>query len=320
MPVLAPALKLSSGYNMPVLGLGTYQADKKGEVKQAVIEAIEAGYRHIDGARVYENEKEVGAGIKAKIDDGTVKREDLFVVSKLWDTYHRPERVLTGIKKTLEDLKLEYLDLYLMHWPMALKPTDDDDLFPKDAQGNFLVDNEVDFVDTWKQMEELVRLGLTKSIGISNFNSKQIERILENATIPPAVIQVEVHPYLPQKKLLEFCKKKGIKVTAYSPFGNPVLSKLETKLLEEPKLLELGKKYGKGANHIILKWLLQRELITTPKSVTKSRIIDNFNVFDFTLTDEEMKEIESLDKGPKGRVFQEDFLKTSKDYPFNIEF
>lgn len=306
---------------MPVLGLGTYEGGKLGEVKEAVITAIEAGYRHIDGARVYENEKEVGAAIKAKIEDGTVKREDLFIVSKLWDTAHKPDQVLPAIKQTLSDLGLDYLDLYLIHWPMGLQPSDK--LFPVDADGKTLIDDETDYVDTWKKMEELVRLGLTRSIGISNFNSVQIERVLANASIPPAVIQIEVHPYLTQHKLLKFCKEKGIRVTAYSPFGSPAHPAAkpdDPKLLEEPKILDLSKKYGKGPNHIILKWLLQRELITIPKSVTKSRIVDNIDVFDFTLTEEDMKQIESLDKGQKGRVYTESFLEGSKHYPFNIEY
>ncbi len=155
----------------------------------AVITAIEAGYRHIDGAHFYGNEAEYGAGIKAKIGDGTVKREDLFVVSKLWGNAHHPDCVLPAIKKTLADLGLEYLDLYLIHWPIGLQPGGEK--IPLEKDGNWLIDNETDLADTWKQMEELVRLGLTKSIGVSNFNKRQIEDILKIATIPPANNQVK---------------------------------------------------------------------------------------------------------------------------------
>jgi len=320
MAPVVPALKLNDGREMLQLGLGTWQS-QPGEVTKSVIIAIEAGYRHIDGARIYQNEPEVGAAIKAKIDDGTVKREELFVVSKLWDTAHRPDCVLPAIKKTLADLGLEYLDMYLVHWPMGLQPGEE--LVPRDANGDCLIDNETDLVDTWKKMEELVKLGLTKSIGVSNFNSEQLQKILDNSTIPPSNNQIEMHPYFTQKKLVEFCKQKGIAVTAYSPFGcptHPTAKPGDPKLLEEPKLIEIGKKYGKGPNHVILRWLLQRGIITIPKSVTKSRIIDNFNVFDFTLTEEDLAEVESLDKGPAGRINTELFLKDSKDYPFNIEF
>lgn len=304
---------------MPQLGLGTWQS-KPGEVTASVITAIDAGYRHIDGARIYENEPEVGAAIKAKVGDGTVKREDLFITSKLWDNAHRPDCVLPAIKQTLSDLGLEYLDLYLVHWPMGLQPGEA--LVPRDAEGVAIVDQETDLADTWKEMEKLVELGLTKSIGVSNFNKRQIEHIMKTATIPPANNQIEMHPYFIQEKLVEYCTSKGITITAYSPFGcptHPTAKPGDPKLLEEPKLIAIGKKYGKGPNHVILRWLLQKGIITIPKSVTPSRIIDNFNVFDFTLTEDELKEVESLDKGKAGRINVETFLKHSKDYPFNDE-
>jgi aldehyde reductase len=307
---------------MPALGLGTWQSNP-GEVTQAVKDAIDAGYRHIDGARIYQNEPEVGAAIKAKVADGTVKREDLFITSKLWDTAHRPDCVLPACKKTLTDLGLDYVDMYLIHWPIGLKPGDE--LLPKDAEGTIIYDNETDLADTWKEMEKLVKLGLVKSIGVSNFNHKQIEHLLAKGTIPPANNQIEMHPYFPQHKLVEYCKSKNIAVTAYSPFGcptHPLTKPGDPKLLEEPKLLEIGKKYGKGANHVILRWLLQKEVITIPKSINKNRIIDNFNVFDFTLTAEELKAVESLDRGKDGRINIEIFSDKvqSKDYPFFEEF
>jgi len=319
-PTQVPNIKLNNGLNMPALGFGTWQS-KPGEVAASVKIAIEAGYRHIDGALIYQNEPEVGEGIKTKIDDGTVKREDLFVVSKLWNNAHRPDCVLPAIKKTLSDLGLTYVDLYLVHWPMGLQPGEE--LVPRDANGKAIVDNETDLADTWKEMEKLVELGLTKSIGVSNFNSEQIEHILKNAKIPPATNQIEMHPYFIQTKLVEFCKKRGVSITAYSPFASPshpTAKPGDPKLLDEPKLLEIGKKYGKGANHVILRWLIQKDVITIPKSVTKSRIIDNFNVLDFTLTEQDMKEVESLDKGAAGRINTDSFLAHSKDYPFNIEF
>jgi aldehyde reductase len=315
-----PSIKLNSGYNMPMLGFGTWQS-KPGEVKQAVEDAIDAGYRHIDGARCYENEQEVGSAYKSKIDDGTVKREDLFIVSKLWDSSHHPDAVIPALKKTLCHLGLAYLDLYLIHWPISFKTSDQ--LCPTDENGRPLYDNDLDLADTWKKMEEAVKLGLTKSIGLSNFNSQQIDHILKNCTIKPANHQIELHPYFPQNKLVDFCKARGISVTAYSPFGSPTHPTAkpgDPKLLEEPKLIEIGKKYGKRPNHVILRWMIQRDLITIPKSVTKSRIIDNFNIWDFTLTAEEMNVVQSLDKGPAGRVNTELMFKESKGWPFGIEF
>lgn len=187
---------------------------KPGEVFQAVRDAIDAGYRHIDCAYNYLNEAEVGTGIKSKIDQGIVKREDLFVCSKLWNTFHRPDLVEPALQNSLKDLQLSYLDLYLIHFPTAFQ--EGGDRYPKDEQGKVVFSN-VDFCDTWKAMEELVHKGLVKSIGISNFNSKQMERILACASIPPAVNQIEVHPYMSQTKLVEFCKAKNVAVTAYSP-------------------------------------------------------------------------------------------------------
>jgi len=316
----SPSLKLNNGLEMPMLGFGTWQS-KPGEVRQAVMDAIDAGYRHIDGARIYENEAEVGEGYKAKMDDGTVKREDLFIVSKLWDNAHTPSEVVPALKNTLSDLGLTYLDLYLIHWPISFKPSEQ--LCPRDSNGQLMYDNEIDLADTWKEMEKCVALGLTKSIGISNFNTQQIENILKSCTIKPVTNQIELHPYFPQIKLVDFCKARDISITAYSPFGcptHPTAKPGEPKLLEEPLLIEIGKKYGKRPNHVILKWLLQRDLITIPKSVTKSRIIDNFDVFNFTLTAEEMKQVESLDKGAAGRINTELAFKESKGWPFSIEF
>jgi len=321
MAAQQPKLKLSSGHEMPQVGLGTWQS-KPGEVAQSVSWAIEAGYRHIDGARIYQNEPEVGAGIKAKIADGTVKREDLFVTTKLWNNAHRPDCVLPACKRSLKDLGLDYVDMYLIHWPMGYRPGEE--LFPMDGE-NPIFDNETDLADTWKEMEKLVQLGLVKSIGVSNFNSKQLQHIIKNGTIKPANNQIEMHPYFPQQKLVKFCQSHDIAVVAYSPFGcpeHPAAKPGDPKLLEEPKLIELGKKYGKGPNHIIIRWLLQTGVIAIPKSVNKNRIIDNFKVFDFTLTDEDLKVVESLDKGKAGRINKEVIKDKgySKDYPFDEEF
>lgn len=314
---LAPTVRLNNGKEIPVLGLGTWKS-KPGEVTGAVKAAIDAGYRHIDGAHVYENEKEVGEGIKAKIDEGVVKREDLFITSKLWNAYHKPELVVGACKKTLSDLGLDYLDLYLIHWPMAFK--EGDGLFPMDKDGKMLF-SDADYLDTWKSMEECVKMGLVKSIGVSNFNSEQLDRLLAVAKIKPVTNQIEVHPCLNQSKLISYCKERDILVTAYSPFASPDrpwAKPTDPSLLNDPTIKGIADKYKKSNAQVILRYLIQRGAVPIPKSVTPSRIQSNFEIFDFELTPEDIKTMDGLDCN--GRICPFDEAKESKDWPFNIEF
>merc|ERR1712002_734619 len=313
-----PTIALNNGLNMPILGLGTWQS-KPGEVVAAVKHAISVGYRAIDGAFVYGNEKEVGEGVRAKIEDGTVTREEIFVTSKLWNTFHSKAAVVPALKKTLELLGLDYIDLYLIHWPNGFKE-DTGELFPSDANGKNLY-SDVDYVDTWGGMEECVKLGLTKSIGVSNFNSKQIERILAVANIKPTNNQCECHPYLNQKKLLDFCKSHDITFTAYSPLGapqRPWAKADDVRLLDDPKLKEVADKHSKSTAQVLIRYQIQRGAIVIPKSVTPSRITENFSVFDFVLTDEQMCYIDSFDCN--GRFLLLEWIKDHPHYPFNVEF
>jgi aldehyde reductase len=309
-----PNIVLNNGNNMPILGLGTW-GSPPGEVAQAVKDAIDAGYRHIDGAHVYENEDEVGEGVNAKIADGTIKREHIFVVSKLWNTYHAPSLVRGALQTTLKNLKLSYIDLYLIHWPLAYK--EGDILFPTDASGKVQY-SDADYLDTWKEMEKAVDDGLVKTIGVSNFNKRQLERLLANCRIQPAVNQVECHPYLPQKKLSEFCRSKNIAITAYSPLGSPTRPWVKADdpvLLDEPKLKTLADKYQKEVGQILIRYQIERNHIVIPKSVTKSRIISNFNVFDFKLSPEDIAEIETFER-PDGRLCAMSGSIDHKDHPF----
>lgn len=259
-------------------------------------DAIDIGYRHIDCAYIYGNEKEVGEAISAKIKEGIVTRQELFVTSKLWNTFHRPDLVEGILKKTLENLQIQYLDLYLIHWPLAYK--EESDLFPKDENEKIIFSN-VDYVDTYKAMEPLVQKGLVKSIGLSNFNKKQIERVLAACNIAPVNNQVECHPYLNQSKLISFCKEKNIAVTAYSPLGSPDrpwAKPDEPQLMEDPQLKKLAEKYKKSVAQVLLRYQIQRGVVTIPKSVTKSRIAENINIFDFELSPEDVTYIDTFNR------------------------
>ncbi|XP_077992330.1 aldo-keto reductase family 1 member B1-like [Glandiceps talaboti] len=294
---------LPGGHKMPSVGLGTWKS-KPGEVTNAVKCAIDEGYRHIDCAHAYGNEDEVGLALHEKLSSGKVKREDLFICSKIWNVDHHPEDVKKACLKTLESLQLGYLDLYLMHWPMAYQRGENK--FPKDENGKFIY-ADTDFVDTWKAMEKLVEEGLCKTIGLSNFNTKQIDRVLAIAKVPIANLQVECNPYITQDNLIEYCKSKNIVMTAYSPLGSPDrpwVKPTDPSLLEEAKLMEIGDKHKKSVAQVLVRFQVQRGLVVLPKSVTPSRIKSNFEVFDFELSADEMKTVSDFNRNYRGCLLE----------------
>lgn len=303
---------------MPALGLGTFQS-KPNEVAEAVEHAIDGGYRHIDTAFVYGNEKEVGQAIKKKIVEGLVKREDIFLVTKLWCIHHDPSKVEYACRKSLENLGLDYIDLYLMHNPVGFKYVDDSTPQPKEEGSTNVITNDVDYVDTWKAMEQLVKKGLVRSIGLSNFNAEQTKRVVENCEIKPVTNQVECHLELNQKKLREFSAKYGIVITAYCPLAQHNAAEKKPAFMYDDRTAAIGKKYNKTPAQVAIRYLFQIGTIPIPKSVTNSRIDENINIFDFQLSPEDMKVLDGFDCG--NRIAKWSFIDASHKYfPFNAEF
>lgn len=318
-PKVVPNVKLNNGLSIPLLGLGTWQSPPDGTLYRTVKAAIQNGYRHIDCAYAYENEEEVGKAINECISEGTVKREDLYIVSKIWLTFYRRDRVPICLKKILAKLNTPYLDLALLHWPMSFAQVDDT-LMPTGADGNF-ADGNVDYTEAWLGLEDCVRDGLVKSIGISNFNSVQIDKLLASAKITPVTNQVECHPYLAQVALKKFCEERKITITAYSPLGNPgsVVNTASDKgqLLKEPLVLKLAEKYGKNVGQILIKFQAQRGVIVIPKSVSVERLRSNIQVFDFELTADEISQLEALDRGYRSCLFAWNNIPNHPVFPFN---
>lgn len=282
-------LTLANQHTIPFAGFGTWELPKD-TAADLVEAAIKAGYRHIDCAMVYENEREVGRGIRNAIDQGLVTRDELFITSKLWNTDHDPKHVEAACRKTLSDLGLEYLDLYLVHWGVAFEHGDDLEPLDKNGLAKF---SFVPLQQTWRAMEALVQKGLVKSIGVSNYTAPMLIDLLSYAAIKPVMNQIELHPYHAQSALVAFCNAQGVAVTAYSPLGSASTGGVITK---DPIINEIAVRHGKTPAQIALRWAVQRGTVAIPKTARIERLAENFAIFDFELSADDMTAIQKLDR------------------------
>ncbi|MEO9806612.1 MAG: aldo/keto reductase [Reichenbachiella sp.] len=287
---------MSNGDQMPALGLGTWKSEP-GDVYKAVRSALSVGYRHFDCAYIYQNEQEIGAALHDAIMTGEVNREELWITSKLWNTHHGLSDVRECLQITLKALQLEYLDLYLIHWPVAQQK---DVIFPEDGSGLISL-SEITLEETWRGMEEVLSEKLTRHIGVSNFSTKKIDRVNQTAKHKIEVNQVELHPLLQQKELLEYCNEENIIVTAYSPLGSrdriaQMKADDEPDLFKIPEIVDIGKEHNCSPAQVLIAWAINRDTVVIPKSTNEARLRQNFEAADIKLSLEEMSQIDQLDK------------------------
>jgi alcohol dehydrogenase (NADP+) len=287
----------ANGDGMPLLGLGTWKSDP-GQVYAAVREAIRLGYRHIDCATIYGNEPEIGAAIGDAIAAAEVTREELWITSKLWCNSHGRENVEPALRRTLKDLGLAWLDLYLIHWPVPIRPGV---AFPESAE-DLLPPEQLPLRDTWAGMEAALEAGLTRHIGVSNFSSRKLLELIASCRHRPELNQVELHPLLQQPELLEVCAREGVAVTAYSPLGSqdrPAFIKDPDApvLLDHPLIAAIAAEHGCSPAQVLLAWHLQRGISTIPKSVSPARLRENLAAAEVELSPDALTRIAALDQG-----------------------
>jgi D-xylose reductase len=297
---------LASGREVPSVGLGLWKIDQavSADVVQA---AVDCGYRHFDSACDYGNELQTGQGLAGAISSGSVRREDLWITSKLWNTYHRREHVRPALEKSLSDLQLDYLDLYLIHFPIASKYVPIDKRYPPgwfsdpDADQPCVEADKVPIIETWRAMEDLVREGLVREIGVCNFGCSLLRDLMNQAEIQPSMLQVEMHPYLTQQKLTRFCLQSGIAVTAFSPLGAQSyfqlnMAEASESLIEHQSIKAIAAAHDRSPAQVLLRWGVQRATAVVPKTSSVDRLRENIAIFDFELADDEVASIDALNR------------------------